>query len=237
MRQTRPLLAAALAALLLLLSLSSCGNNEQKYVWDYWSECRFEVPLQVKNPHYAGAVHFEMPMTLSQLCDAIAEKGYKVQLVEDTPTDCIFVTMMYEERAYYYVIYVDREGGTEVPGRFRLEAEGLGWREDESHYYYILAPGHIMDVNQPGDATPPEGHMWRVYRSFDYVAQYYRAAARGEDIVIDAAAETVYFRAPGNENLHHAAGWVAIRYVTVEDASYLEIKPAPDYAPPAADGQ
>ncbi len=216
---------ALLPALIVALLLCACGLNTDNDVTDYFGECTFALPFRATYTPSEGNVRFDVSMTLAQVCEAIVGRGYRAELFEKGPEDTLLITAIRNEKTYYFVIF-DQDLAAEGDD-YVLAPATLSWRVEEN-VYSILAPIHLMDPDADTlmtEAAAGDGRM-RVYASFDYIAQFYRAADR-EGIVIDQTTETITFPVQADETTGRTDSIVTLRYVGSDGKQYLEITARP----------
>ncbi len=211
-------MALWLAVCLLALELCACAISSDNAVSDYYGECTFALPFRTTNSHSDGMLYFDVTMTLTQVCDAIVARGYRAELFESGPEDTLLITAMRDEKTYYFVIF-DQDLAAE-DDYYVLRDASLSWRSNDK-LYGILAPIHIMTPTAE-EILGAGGERIEVYRSFDYIAQFYRAVGR-EEIVIDQAQKTIVFPCHADETTGRVESRVTLRYTEEGLKQYLSI--------------
>ena len=199
------------------LTIYGCGQNDIKYVWDYYNEYCFEPPFEVIESHYAGSVYFTTDYSMDQMCTFINEAGYTAELYCDSNVSTILISVRKDTFTYYFVIY--DKNHTDKNDRYTLcDAQLIYGSPGNTGLYLVLAPIHIIDKTNDGKG------LMRVYGSFDYISDFYRSTGKN-DFDIDIVNQTITFNCQGNPKSGIFQGDVVIRYTETDDGNFLEIEP------------
>jgi hypothetical protein len=147
------------------------------------------------------------------------DAGYSANLYDNGNVKTILISAVKNEFTYYFIVY-DKNQLTNSDV-FMLSSATMNIMievfERVPNNYVVLAPIHVLGATGENDTK-------RVYASFDYIADFYRATGKN-DVEIDDVNKVIFFECKGNPNLSWIQGTVALRYIENETGIYLHIEP------------
>ncbi|ABR47931.1 hypothetical protein Amet_1759 [Alkaliphilus metalliredigens QYMF] len=211
------------AVLILLISslfiVSSCGRVIRSGINDYYGEYHFELPFNHSVSNITNMLFFKTDYSMERMNELINEAGYNASLHENGNIKTILISAVKNEFTYYFVIYDKNHlGNTDVYTLSNaMSSIDIDVSERVPNLYVFLVPLHILDTITDSDTK-------KVYNSFDYIANFYRATGKN-DVEIDDVNKTIIFKCEGNPNFSWVQGVVIMQYSETETGNYLEIKP------------
>ena len=157
------------------------GPRPWSGVYDHYGEYRLVLPFTISNTHFAGFHYFDTDYTYEQMKQALIDAGYEVELYEFDGAPRLLIFAEHRRGTAVFVIFDDRVWNYEWYDnigslRFAVAAP-------------IMEPVHIADMSTSFWEDDVFG--MRIFKPFDYVAAFYKRAAR--NVVVDDVNMTITF--------------------------------------------